>query len=589
MPDPQVNQGIQVDFDVPAKMRDGITLRANIYRPSADGNYPVLLTRLPYGKDFPLGSSVLDPVRAARQGYIVVVQDTRGRFTSEGDWYPLRDEGPDSYDTIEWAAALPRSNGKVGMYGASYFGFTQWAGAIQNPPHLAALFPYVTWADPHNGVFSRGGALELGIQASWLLETGLDTVLRRERGNPDPRVGFQKLVALAREIDRLADEGYRSLPLRTFEPFRRTDLGQSFFDGIEQPFSPAYAASSTILGHHDQVTVPAYNAGGWYDIFLAGTIRNYQEMRARGATPEARQARLFIGPWSHSNAGHTVGDVAFGYGAAAAFINLQIDFMSLQLRWFDRWLKGIDNGIDREPPVKLFVMGENVWRDEQDWPLERAVPTPFYLHSDGHANTLDGDGSLNLELPGDESADTFIYDPLNPVPTLGGALLMPAIYRPGARDQRPIEQRDDMLVYTSASLERDIEVTGPVTVTLWAASTAPDTDFVARLVDVHPDGFAQNLTDGIIRARYRHGVEAPELLESGRAYEYVIDLWATSNLFKAGHRIRVDITSSNFPRWDRNPNTGHAIGADAELQSATQTILHTRQYPSHILLPLVPR
>jgi putative CocE/NonD family hydrolase len=589
MPDPQVNQGVHVDFDVPAKMRDGVTLRANIYRPGADGNYPVLLTRLPYGKDLPLGSSVLDPVRAARQGYIVVVQDTRGRFTSEGDWYPLRDEGPDSYDTIEWAAALPGSNGKVGMYGASYFGFTQWAGAIQNPPHLAALFPYVTWADPHNGVFSRGGALELGIQASWLLETGLDTVLRRERGNPDPRESFRKLVALAGEIDRLPSEGYYSLPLRTFEPFRRTDLGQSFFDGIEQPFAPAYAAPSTVLGHHHQVTVPAYNAGGWFDIFLAGTIRNYQEMRARGATPEARQARLLIGPWSHSNAGHTVGDVAFGYGAAAAFINLQIDFMSLQLRWFDRWLKGIDNGVDREPPVTLFVMGENVWRDEQDWPLERAVPTPFYLHSNGHANTLDGDGSLNLELPGDESADTFVYDPLNPVPTLGGALLMPAVYRPGARDQRPIEQRNDMLVYTSAPLERDIEVTGPVTVTLWAATTAPDTDFVARLVDVHPDGFAQNLTDGIIRARYRHGVDTPELLEPGEVYEYVIDLWATSNLFKIGHRIRLDITSSNFPRWDRNPNTGHAIGADTELQSATQTILHTRQHPSHILLPLVPR
>ncbi len=589
MPDPQANQGIHIDFDVPASMRDGITLRANIYRPAADGTYPVLLTRLPYGKDFPLGTSVLDPVRAAREGYMVVVQDTRGRFTSEGDWYPLRDEGPDSYDTIEWAASLPASNGKVGMYGASYFGFTQWVGAIQRPPHLAAMFPYITWADPHDGVFSRGGALELGIQGNWLLETGIDTTLRRERGNPDRTAGFKKLVALAREIDRLADEGYQSLPLKEFEPFRRTNLGQSFFDGIENPFAPDYSAPSTILGHHAQVSVPSYNAGGWYDIFLAGTIRNFQEMRANGATPEARQSRLLIGPWSHGNSSHTVGDIAFGYGAAAAFINLQIDFMSLQLRWFDRWLKGIDNGIDREPPVKIFVMGENVWRDEQDWPLARALPTPFYLHSGGHANTLAGDGSLSTELPGDESADRFVYNPLNPVPTLGGALLMPAVFRSGARDQQPIERRDDMLVYTSAPLERDLEVTGPVTVKLWAASSAPDTDFVARLVDVHPDGFAHNLTDGIIRARYRHGVHSPELLEPGKAYEYTIDLWATSNLFKAGHRIRLDITSSNFPRWDRNPNTGHQIGADAEMQSATQTILHNREHPSHVLLPVVPR
>ncbi|HEY7355126.1 MAG TPA: CocE/NonD family hydrolase, partial [Ktedonobacterales bacterium] len=361
------------------------------------------------------------------------------------------------------------------------------------------------------------------------------------------------------------------------------------FDGIEHPFAPDYSAPSTILGHHAQVHVPSYNAGGWYDIFLAGTIRNYQEMRAQGATPEARQARLLIGPWSHSNSTNTVGDMAFGYGASAAFINLQIDFMSLQLRWFDRWLKGIENGIDREPPVKIFVMGENVWRDEQEWPLPRALPTPFYLHSDGHANTLEGDGTLNTELPGDESADRFVYDPLNPMPTLGGALLMPAVYRPGARDQQPIERRADMLVYTSAPLERDLEVTGPVTVTLWAASSAPDTDFVARLVDVHPDGFAYNLTDGIIRARYLHSLQAPELLEPGKAYEYTIDLWATSNLFKAGHRIRLDITSSNFPRWDRSLNTGHDIGADAEVQSATQTILHSREHPSHVLLPVIPR
>ena len=589
MPDPQANQGVHVAFDVPATMRDGVTLRANIYRPATEGEYPVLLTRLPYGKDFPLGSSVLDPVQAARRGYIVVVQDTRGRFASEGEWYPLRDEGPDSYDTVEWAAALPGSTGKVGMYGASYFGFTQWAGAIQNPPHLAALVPYVTWADPHAGVFSRGGALELGIQGGWLLETGLDTVLRRERGNPDPRVGYGKMVALAHEIDRLLIDGYQSLPLKAFEPFKRTNLGQSFFDGLEDPFAPAYSAPSTILGHHDQVRVPAYNAGGWYDIFLGGTIRNYQEMRARGATPEARQAKLLIGPWTHSNPGHTVGDVYFGYGASAALINLQMDFMSLQLRWFDRWLKGVENGVEQEPPVKIFVMGENVWRDEQEWPLSRAVPTPFYLHSDGHANTLGGDGSLSTEAPTEESADRFEYDPLNPVPTLGGSLLMPATYRPGPRDQRPIEQRSDMLVYTSEPLERDLEVTGPVTVTLWAASSAPDTDFVARLIDVHPDGFAQNLTDGIIRARYRQSLEEPELLEPGNAYEYTIDLWATSNLFKAGHRIRLDVTSSSFPRWDRNLNTGHRIGADAEMQTATQTILHDRAHPSRVLLPVIPR
>jgi hypothetical protein len=281
--------------------------------------------------------------------------------------------------------------------------------------------------------------------------------------------------------------------------------------------------------------------------------------------------------------------VYFGYGSSAALINLQIDFMSLQLRWFDRWLKGQDNGVDREAPVKLFVMGANVWRDEQEWPLSRAVPTPFYLHSSGQANSLDGDGSLSQKAPEDESADHFTYDPANPVPTLGGSLLMPATYRSGPRDQRPIEQREDVLVFTSAPLEQDLEVTGPVSVTLWASSSAPDTDFVARLVDVHPDGFARNLTDGIIRARYRNGLDVPELLTPGQAYQFTIDLWATSNVFLAGHRIRLDITSSNFPRWDRNLNTGNAIGVDAEGRRATQTILHTRQHPSYVLLPVVPR
>jgi putative CocE/NonD family hydrolase len=208
--------------------------------------------------------------------------------------------------------------------------------------------------------------------------------------------------------------------------------------------------------------------------------------------------------------------------------------MSLQLRWFDRWLKGMDNGVDREPPVKLFVMGENVWRDEQEWPLARAIPTPFYLHSSGQASSLSGDGVLSQKPPADETADRYIYDPQNPVPTLGGALLMPATFRSGPRDQRSIEQRTDVLVYTSAPLERDLEVTGPISVTLWASSSAPDTDFVARLIDVHPDGFARNLTDGILRARYRHGLEVPELLTPGQTYQFTIDLWATSNVFKAG-------------------------------------------------------
>ena len=346
----------------------------------------------------------------------------------------------------------------------------------------------------------------------------------------------------------------------------------------------------TILGKHEQVTVPTLNTGGWYDIFLKDTIENFRIMREQGSTPEARQSKLLIGPWVHGGAGNPIGEVNFGFGSSPAFIDLQIDFASLQLRWFDHWLKGVDTGMLNEAPIKLFVMGANVWRDEQEWPLARAVETRYYLHSDGQANTGNGDGVLSTSAPEGEQPDQYNYDPANPVPTRGGALLMTPEFRPGVFDQRPTESREDVLVYSTPELEEDVEVTGPISVHLWATSSAPDTDFVARLVDVHPDGYAQNLTDGIIRARYRNFArgEEPSLIELEKAYEYEIDLWATSNVFKKGHKIRLDVTSSSFPRWDRNPNTGHDFGADSELVVARQTILHDAEHPSYVALPIVP-
>jgi len=270
----------------------------------------------------------------------------------------------------------------------------------------------------------------------------------------------------------------------------------------------------------------------------------------------------------------------FGIGAESAFIDLQLDLGSLQLRWFDHWLKGIETGMMAEAPIKLFVMGANMWRDEQDWPPVRAHNTAYYLHAGGR---------LGPDAPDGETPDRYDFDPADPVPTRGGALLMTPEYPAGPFDQRPIEARSDMLVYTTPPLEHDIEVTGPITVQLWAVSSAPDTDFVARLTDVYLDGRAINLTDGIVRARYRHFAqgEPPSFIEPGRPYEYVIDLWATSNVFKAGHRIGLQITSSCFPRWDRNPNSGHPFGADADHQVAHQTILHDRERPSHVVLPIV--
>ncbi len=582
-------QQIIVEYDVPARMKDGTVLRANIYRPAGEGRWPVLLTRLPYGKDLPIGSSVLDPAQLARRGYVVIVQDTRGRLSSEGEWSPFINEAQDGVDTIAWAAHLPYADGQVGMYGVSYFGFTQWAPAVHQPPALKAMIPFQTWNDPFNGVVFRGGALELGSAASWNLMMGLDVLLRRHRG--DQQTLGRSFYMLAKEMDALGPQGYWSLPLKDYAPLKRHDIAPSVIDTIARPMDREYEQIKPliIVGRHEQVTVPTLNVGGWYDIFLQDTLNNFKIMRERGATPAARQSKLLVGPWSHGGVTNPIGEMNFGFAASAAFIDLQIDFASLQVRWFDHWLKGRDTGMLKEAPIKLFVMGANVWRDEQEWPLARAVSTPYYLHSAGHANSLNGDGLLSTEAPGAEPADQYSYDPANPVITKGGALLMTPEYRPGVFDQRSTESRAAVLVYTTPALEQDIEVTGPITVRLWATSSAADTDFVARLVDVHPGGYAQNLTDGIIRARYRNFArgEAASLIEPGKAYEYEIDLWSTSNVFMAGHRIRLDITSSNFPRWDRNPNTGHTFGADEEMVVAQQTILHEREHPSYVVLPLV--
>jgi putative CocE/NonD family hydrolase len=285
-----------------------------------------------------------------------------------------------------------------------------------------------------------------------------------------------------------------------------------------------------------------------------------------------------MGPWSHVNYSGTIGEIDFGFTSNMGLINLQTDMTGLTQRWFDYWLQGIENGVTQEPPVKLFIMGANVWRDEQEWPLARTQYTLYYLHTAG---------LLSPTKPQTEAPDSYLYDPANPMPTYGGAALMHPLYGPGVRNQSQLEARSDILSFTSAALTEDTEVTGPVVVKLWASSDALDTDFVARLVDVHPDGFAQNLTDGIIRARYRNGDNA-ELLEPGQAYEFTIDLWATANLFKVGHRIRLDITSSNFPRWDRNPNSGAAFATDTELKVAQQTIFHDANHPSQVILPIVP-
>ena len=513
-----------------------------------------------------------------------MIQDTRGRYNSEGEFYCFRDEINDGYDTVEWAASQSWSSGKVGMYGASYVGATQWLTAISAPPHLTAIVPNVTASNYHEGWAYQGGAFELGFNVSWTL-SGLTLAnfksLSAVKNVPGDRQ--QKLIEAIDSMER----SFRDSPLKEF-PHLKGGLADYFYDWIAHPDYDEYWKKLCIEENHSRVTVPAINIGGWYDIFLGGTIRNYLGMREKGATEEARSGqRLIIGPWQHtSRGGSLVGNHYFGLAADAAALDLD----GIHFRWFNYWLKGEANGVLDEPPVRIFVMGDNVWRDEQEWPLARARPTDYYFHSQGQANSLNGNGTLSTELPGDEPTDVFLYNPANQVPTRGGALCCDSYFvSNGASEQKDIEARYDVLVYTTPPLEREVEVTGPVTVTLWAATSATDTDFTAKLVDVCEDGCARNLTDGIIRARYRDSMASPTLVEPGKAYRYSIDLWATSNVFKAGHRIRVEISSSNFPRFDRNTNTGNTIAEDTEFKPAMQTVLHNPEHPSHINLHIIPR
>ena len=581
MPD---SNALTVQTNLAVPMRDGVKLYADVYRPEGSGPFPVLLQRTPYDKTGPLTAGDLNALSAAKQGYAVVVQDTRGRYASEGEFYCFRDDINDGYDSVEWAAAQPWSSGKVGMFGASYVGATQWLTALSRPPHLTAIIPNVTASNYHEGWAYQGGAFELGFNVSWTL--GGLTLANFKNLSSLKNVPQEREQTLIEAIDSM-ENSFRYSPLKGF-PYLKDGLADYFYDWIAHPDYDEYWKKLSIEEHHSQITVPSLNIGGWYDIFLGGTIRNYLGMREKGATEEARSGqKLIIGPWQHASRGTSVvGSHYFGLAADAGSLDLD----GIHFKWFDYWLKGENNGVLDEPPVRIFVMGDNAWRDEQEWPLARARPTNYYFHSQGQANSLHGNGTLSTEAPGEESVDVFLYNPANPVPTVGGALCCDSYFvANGAFEQKEIEAREDVLVYTTPPLEREVEVTGPVTVTLWAATSATDTDFTAKLVDVCEDGCARNLTDSIIRARYRDSTESPQLVEPGRAYSYSIDLWATSNVFKAGHRIRVEISSSNFPRFDRNTNTGNTIAEDTEFKPALQTVLHNAQHPSHISLPIVPR
>ncbi|MEK6646468.1 MAG: CocE/NonD family hydrolase [Candidatus Firestonebacteria bacterium] len=575
---------VVIKKDVPIRMRDGVILYADIYSPEGE-KCPALLCRMPYNKSNPLISyPALDPIRAAREGYVVVIQDTRGRYASEGIFYPFSYEADDGYDTVEWVASQKWCNGKVGMYGVSYFGMTQWLAAIASPPHLKAIFPSLTSSQCYNGWTYQGGAFALGFNISWILPIlAPDTLNKQAYFNSKAK---KEHSALMLAIDKMC-EWFKFLPLNEIPIFRNG--AAYYYDWLSHPNNDDYWRKWDIEKKYQNITVPAYNLGGWYDIFLGGTLHNFVGMREYGKTSQVRRnQKIIIGPWHHSvPVSNVVGEVNFGAVTNPAFFDLD----GLQIRWFDYWLKDIDNGIADEPPVLIFVMGENYWREEKEWPLSRTRYVNYYFHSRGCANSLYGDGYLSPEKPiANEPPDNYLYNPINPVPTKGGGLCCwSGAVCGGAFDQREMETREDVLVYTSEVLKEDIEVTGEITIILFATSSALDTDFTGKLIDVYPSGYARNLTDGIIRARYRESLIREKLIKPGKVYQYIIDLIATSNVFKKGHSIRVEISSSNFPRFDRNPNTGGIFGFDKILKPAFQTVFHNSKYASYIRLPIIPR
>ena len=567
------SRGVRLRQNVRIPMRDGITLSTDLYLPEGAAPFPAVLSRTPYDNTLPW---LVEKGRTlADAGYAVAIQDVRGRFDSDGTYEPFRGEGPDGADTIAWLAAQPWCSGRIGMAGRSYSGWTQWTAATEGDPHLAAIVPRVMATDLHRGLVWRGGALNLGVLLTW----GLNTSGR----------SMQALVP----IDWV--EAFRGLPLVDTADKAAQDI-PFWRDWLAHPAKDAYWDAVDYEARHVEMELPALIMGGWYDLYADDVFRQLTAMRAgpgraagrSGASgaadgSPARHSQLIVGPWPHLLSASTrTGSLDFGARSV-------LDLEAAERRWYDRWLRDEPNGAESDAPIRIFVMGSNHWRNEREWPLARTEWQRWHLHSAGRANTLAGDGSLSLDAPAQEPADRFTYDPAIPVLTHGGGnCCTPEIVPWGPYDQRDLEMRPDVLCYTSAPLERDLEVTGPIRLELSAATDAPDTDWTGKLVDVWPSGRAVNLCDGILRARFRETPREERPIRPGEPARYEIDLMVTSNTFLAGHRIRLEVSSSNFPRFDRNPNTGMPIGTSAETRLAHQAVLHDGEHPSFLVLPVIP-
>jgi putative CocE/NonD family hydrolase len=567
--------------DVPARMRDGTILRADVYRPKITERVPVILMRTQYGKAEAqvLPSRYQPPDWFASHCYLVVVQDIRGQGKSDGTFSEFTYDQDDGYDSVEWAAALPGSNGKVGMYGSSYVGATQWLAAVTAPPHLVTIVPANTASDYYDGWTYEGGEFRLAFVEPWSI--GIATTAAMTR-HDDPAV--EVLKAASGDRTRWMDfRPFKDLP--PLQPNNPT-VAPWYFDWIRHSTRDDFWRQWSIRDRYSSVRVPVLDFEGWYDAFLAGGTENFAGMVTHGPTIDARDnQRLVIGPWDHVNWGRQDSTPAPMLKDIGAVADSPIN--ELMLAWYDHFLKGNDNGVGGKPRVDYFLMGANKWKSATSWPLPQTQWTNYYLSGDG--GMPDRKGTLNTGPPGAEQPDIYTYDPAYPAPSLGGHSCCGAQSGPqGPYDQTPVEQRSDVLVYTSAPLQNDTEVTGPVTVNLWAASSSPDTDFTAKLTVVRPDGQVTNLNNGIIRTPFRESLSDPHAATPGTPYEYRIQIWPTSYEFRARDRIRVEISSSDYPQFAPNPNTGEPYGQSTAQRPATQTILHDGAHPSAITLPIIP-
>ena len=550
---------------------NGVRLYSDVYRPARRGSFPVLLIRLPYDKRQAQNVTFSHPSWYARNGYVVVVQDTRGRGRSAGDFDPFTYEEDDGSESIEWAAGLAGANGRVGMYGFSYAGISQLWAARRRPPSLRTICPAFCGPQVYDGWTYNAGALSLSFVASWATMLELDGA-RRARDDEAIRELSRAFVDTAKLCEML--------PLREYAPLAVGGRAPYFHDWLSHPLYDDYWRRWSIDQDYEHLDVPALHVGGWYDVFVNGTIENFVGMSRSSCTASSQQ-RLLMGPWYHTSWARRIGELDFGPEAEGVVDQWQV-------RWFDQFLKDTDTGI-LDHPVTVFVTGQNRWENFDGWPPRDARQLELHLRSDGTANSARGTGSLD-RAEGVGPADVFTYDPLSPTPSVGGhSCCFPHISPMGPAEQGKVEALNSVLVYSSERLERDLTVVGPARLTLFAASSCVDTDFTAKLCDVWPDGRSFNIQEGIIRARVRNSLEYEELLTPWEIYRFEIDLGNTAHVFQRGHRIRLQVSSSDFPRWDRNLNTGGTFaseGAGAALV-ATQVVFHEGEYHSRLELSVL--